>query len=127
MTAESKRVMFVPDGGQPITGTLIELPPLGTWGGGNVPFPDNPIEGVPGRPGYVPPDTGIWPNPPEGVAPIPGHPIVLPGDPSWGPPPDIGPQPPDAPKGCVWGYSSDGWVLVCGPYPGGKPKPPGKK
>lgn len=127
--ARSMRVTFIPDGGTPVTGTLVEIPP--DFWGPNDPRPSHPISGIPGLPGYEPPQQPgeppvIWPNPPEGTAPIPGHPIVLPGDPSWGPPPDIGPQPPDpAPPGCVWGYTDLGWVLVCGPYEGGKPRPPG--
>lgn len=113
MTAVTKRVMFVPDGGgQPMTGTLVELPPL-----------------------------SIWPNPPEGQAPLPSHPIALPGDPWWGqdlhpehpiviPPP--GEVPPESPPGtgkldCRWGYTeAKGWQLFCvyDPQGGGKPRPP---
>ncbi len=58
-------------------------------GGGEVPPgevlpPDVPPGGeIPTPPIVLPPDLGIWPNPPEGQAPIIEHPIVLPGDPSW--------------------------------------------
>lgn len=117
---ESKRVIFIPDGGAPVAGTLVETGPLGIWGGGNEPFPTPPIVIPPGG-GGEPPDLGIWPNPPEGIAPLPEHPIVIP------PPPDQ--VPPDQPKppGCDWKYTEQGWILVCGPYEGGKPRPPGKK
>lgn len=118
MTAVSKRVMFTPDGGAPVVGTLVELPPT-IWG------PTDPRPGW-GLPGDQP---GIWPNPPEGQAPIVSHPIVLPGDPSWEPPvpidPPPGTEPPDAPpQNCKWVYTAAGWMLMCGPYD--KPRPPGK-
>lgn len=89
----------------------------------------------PEHPIVIPPD-----KPP--VSPgVPTHPIALPGDPWWGAdlhpehpiviPPEGETPPVDPPgtagKNCKWGYTDEGWVLVCkaGPFPGGKPRPPG--
>jgi hypothetical protein len=93
-------------------------PPLGIWGGGNVPMPTPPI--------YYPPAGGS----PPGIWPSPGHPAhpIAPG----GPPPGIWPSPghpahPIAPGGPPPGY----WGGVAPPHPdqglpgGGGEMPPG--
>lgn len=96
-------------GGGPIIPPEQPGKPPGIWGGGNVPMPTPPIANVPGAPGYRPPGTGIWPNPPEGQAPIPEHPIVLP--PEGETPPPIDPSTPPITWKPVW-TPSDGWVVV---------------
>jgi len=79
-------------------------PPLGTWGGGNVPYPTPPIYLPPVNPGEPP--LTIW-GPGD---PRPQPPIHLPG-----PPPDVTPSPPDVsvkppPAGGGWAYvSAWGW------------------
>lgn len=119
MTA-SMRVVFTPDGGQPIVGTLTQIPPQ-IWGGGNEPFPGYGLPGEPpgtwggsgepfpgwGLPGQPP---GIW-GPTD---PFPEHPMV--------PPP--GEKPPTNPptQNCKWVYTAKGWFFVCGPT--SKPQPP---
>lgn len=83
------RVIFVGDLYQ---ADAVPQPPLGIWGGGNVPMPSPPIANVPGAPGYQPP-LGIWgPNPgfpTNPIAGIPGLPGYEPPRPPlgiWGPP-----------------------------------------
>jgi hypothetical protein len=67
--------------GQPPTGGGPQ-PPLGFWGGGNVPMPSPPIANVPGAPGYQPP-LGFW-----------GPPQMPPGFWGGGMGPGVRPQPP---------------------------------
>jgi hypothetical protein len=102
-------------GGGPMPGG----PPLGIWGGGNVPFPTPPI--------YFPPSPGGEPS----------HPIVIPPAPPlgiWGggnvpyptPPIYIPPAPTEPPSGSDgrWGYVPGvGWVWVPAGS-GDKPHPP---
>lgn len=65
-------------GSQPYPDNSLPQPPLGIWGGGNVPFPTPPI--------YIPgfPPIPVPPNPP-GTAKPRGFP-VLPSDPLYKPP-----------------------------------------
>lgn len=127
MTA-SKRVMFTPDGGEPVVGTLVELPTGGTgiWGPTD-PRPTPPIywPGFPGGGGG------------GGGGGQPTHPIALPGDPWWGA--DLKPEhpivippegetpptsPPDSNFDCRWVYEEgQGWVLYCKGGPYDKPRP----
>jgi len=121
-----------------ITGlTVGGGPPLGTWGGGNVPYPEHPI--APGGP--VPP-LGTWGG---GNVPYPTPPIYFPPLGTWGPndprpehPIVIPPPPPDFPKPPVdggvkppppnggWGYHPEyGWGYF--PGVGGEPGPKDKK
>jgi len=105
-------------------------PPLGIWGGGNVPYPTPPI-----APGGPPP--GIWGG---GNVPYPTPPIYYPPLGTWGggnvpyptPPIYFPPSQPSqpAPPGFDWAYSPIyGWVVVPGgpgdEEGGGKPMPPG--
>lgn len=97
-------------GDQPIPAYFIGLsydPSLSVGGGPVVP------------PGIeIPPDLGIWPNPPEGIAPHPEHPIVLPPGGPTEPPPDVIPDPPPkvAKPGWNWapGWSQWIWVAIPG-------------
>lgn len=89
---------------------------------GNAWNPDLSVGGGPIKPPgiEIPPDYGIWPNPPEGQAPLPSHPIALPGDPWWPttPPPEEIPSPPAAVAKPGWnwapGWSQWIWVYVPG-------------
>lgn len=51
-------------------------PPVGTWGGGNVPMPNPPIANVPGAPGYTPPTQPPTTPPGSNLPPRPSHPDV---------------------------------------------------
>ena len=51
----------------------------------------------PGETEPVPPDLGIWPDPPEGVE-LPTHPIVIPPDMGFNPPPSEFPPHPEPNK-----------------------------
>ena len=83
---------------------------LGTWGGGNVPYPTPPIY-IP--PTGSPPPLGIWgptdPRPGYGLPgeqPKPSHPIVL--------PPDLPPETPEGGKidwKTAW-TPTTGWVVI---------------
>ena len=74
-------------------------------------YPEHPISGIPDFPHASPP---IYV---EGYPPGWSPPIWMPK------PPDVDP-PGTPPPNCNWVYSDKGWVLVCGPYEGGKPRPP---
>lgn len=64
----------------------------------------------------IPPDLGIWPNPPEGTAPIPEHPIVLPDPPV---PPENPPTKPEPPhQGWNWSAAKSGWYFLYVPGAG---------
>jgi hypothetical protein len=113
--------------GIPTHPIVIPQPPLGIWGGGNVPMPTPPIY-LPPTGGSVPP--GYWggiapplpthPIAPGGAPPSPTHPIVLPPIEPGGPPVQIWPSP---------GHPAHPIVLPPLPPPptgseGGKPPPP---
>jgi len=126
-----------------ITGTITwsetppAQPPLGIWGGGNVPYPTPPI--APGGPPptvsppiYYPP-TGIWGG---GNVPYPTPPIAPGGPPlgTWGggnvpyptPPIFYPPEQPASPPAGEgrWGYVPGlGWVWIPSGE-GDKPHPP---
>jgi len=96
----------------------LPKPPLGIWGGGNVPYPTPPIY-IP----IVPPDSGAEPGVPTHpiYLPVePTHPIVLPpgGDKPTPPPPMVSP-PTGAPG--FWGYSMFYDSMVFVPYEGAGP------
>jgi hypothetical protein len=95
-------------GGGPMPGG----PPLGIWGGGNVPMPSPPIANVPGAPGYQPP-LGIW---------GPGQ--MPPGFWGGGMGPGVRPQPPGGPPLGTWGGVAPPYVDIGGPGPQPTPTPP---
>jgi len=64
-------------------------PPLGIWGGGNVPMPTPPIYLPPGTIPGLKPEHPIYIPPSGGVPGVPAHPIVLPPP---GSPPDQKPE-----------------------------------
>jgi hypothetical protein len=87
-------------------------PPLGIWGGGNVPMPTPPIANVPGAPGYQPP-LGIW---------GPGQ--MPPGFWGGGMGPGVKPQPPGQPPLGFWGGRPPEYVDIGGPGPQPRPEHP---
>jgi hypothetical protein len=100
----------------------IPGPPLGTWGGAGQPFPTPPMYGPPyppAVPGAVPTPPIFYPEPPLGTwgggnVPFPTPPIVI--------PPDLPPTLPDS-RPIDWKTAwtpSTGWVVVgipSGPTP----------
>ena len=97
-------------------------PPLGIWGGGNVPMPTPPIHLGPGgepRPPTMWPPV-IWGGP---IIPPEPPPVVdntlppVPPDPPQTPP---GTRPPE---GWSWCFVGSEWLLIYNPPGGGKPSP----
>jgi hypothetical protein len=110
-------------------GGELPQPPLGIWGGGNVPMPSPPIANVPGAPGYQPP-LGIWgpPNMPPGFWGGGMGPGVKPQPPGYQPPGFWGPNDPRPSNPIYWPGFPNQPPIVLPPKPEEPPtegtKPP---